>query len=194
MTDSIEQQQRKVTMAFKRKVNLEARGGNKYESAELFFAVEDYVPQEATAEDIVACGRQLASQVKATVLDEMGLDWEATEDGLIIESLNQAFGPGVNVTPISSAPSAQPQAAAQTVAADAPPYAGQRLDFQNDKDKLNEQRQWAAQRFAALGPAWESEFYDNRESKKTKNHPDFRHKQHGVSCYVSDVKKAGATI
>jgi hypothetical protein len=183
------QPQRKVTFAFKRKVNLENHGGGKYESAEYFMSVDDYIPQEATAEDIVAVGRELASECKALIMDEANVPWEVTEDGRVVELLRNAFGPGTNVQPAQQASQAAP--APSVPQGDPPPYVGEKLDFKTDKDKLAEQRVWAAERFAALDAAWASEFYDNRQSKKTPNHPDFRHKTFGISMYESDVKKAG---
>jgi len=194
VSDETPEVQRKIIVTFKRKVNIEALGGPKYESAELFMAVEDYVDLTAEPADVISTARDLASTVKATVLDEMGLEWEATEDGIVVERLRNAFGPGVQVVPagagvVSSAPVAAP--APPVAGPDAPPWAGEKLDFKYDKAKLAEQREWASARFVALGTGWESEFYDNRESKKTDRHPDFRHKTHGVSIYVSDVEKAG---
>ena len=189
---------RKVGVSFSRKINIEALGGPKYESAELFMYVEDYVDLDAEPADVAATLRTLASTVKATCLDESGLDWEASDDGVVIERLRNAF-PGASVTAINAAStpvesSSQPTQAQALAGASEPPYAGQKLDFKADKDKLAEQREWAVARWIALGNNPFSEFYDNRESKPRSNSPDFRHKTEGISLWADNVTKAGGSI
>ena len=187
--------QRKLTVTFKRKVNIEALGGPKYESAELFIALDDYVPLNAAPEDVVSVLRDMASTVKATVLDEMNLEWEATESGIVVERLRNAF-PGAVVAaastaaPVAQVASAPTPTAVSSVSAE-PPYAGQKLDFRTDKAKLAEQKAWAVEDVKANGLG---KYWDNRESKPNPRSPDFRHKDFGVSLWVDDLTKAGITL
>jgi len=189
LTDNskLDAQLRKVTVTFKRRVNLEPLGLPKYNDCELFMSVEDYVPMGTVPAEVVSVLRDLAATVKATVLDELGLEWETTDEDVVLEKIRREF-PGAVVQPAASTPVIE--ATATPALDDKPPFAGEKLDFRKDKEKVAAQREWAAKRFTTLSDPW-SEFYDNRQSKRSSRHPDFRHKTFGIGIYESDVKKAG---
>lgn len=185
--------QRKITVTFKRKVNIEALGGPKYESAELFMAVDDYVSLDAEPADIVSTLRDLASTVKATLLDEMNLEWETTDQDVVIERLRNAFPGSVVQNAVASAPAAvavAPQQATSSGVPAAPPYAGEKVPF-SDKARTKEQRDWALARFLSL-PDPTTEFWDNSESKPKPTSADWRHKEHGISLWQDAIDKARA--
>jgi hypothetical protein len=130
--------------------------------------------------------KQAMMQCKALVFEELGLEFQVTEGGIVRELLEAKFG---NVTEVTStapkavaAPAAAPAAAASPTS-DAPPYASMTKDT-NEK-ALN--KKWAIARYAT-NP---DEFYDNTASNAEKKAggaertgPDYKHRSSGVGFWL----------
>jgi hypothetical protein len=133
--------------------------------------------------------KQAMMQCKALVFEELFLEFEVTETGLVRELLEAKFG---NVTEVTStapatAPKAAPVAASASAPAesssDTPPYASMTKD--SNEKALN--KKWAIARYAT-NP---EEFYDNTASNAEKIAngaervgPTFKHKSSGVGFWV----------
>jgi hypothetical protein len=129
--------------------------------------------------------KQAMMQCKALVFEELFLEFEVTETGLVRELLEAKFG---NVTEVTTAPKAvaAPAPAAAPAAApssDTPPYASMTKD--SNEKALN--KKWAIARYAT-NP---DEFYDNTASNAEKKAggaertgPDFKHKSSGVGFWL----------
>jgi hypothetical protein len=169
-----------ATVGFNRKVSVRP-----YESAEasIFMQTEiDLNDSEATMANL----KQAMMQCKALVFEELGLEFQVTEGGIVRELLEAKFG---NVTEVTStapkavaAPAAAPAAAASPTS-DAPPYASMTKDT-NEK-ALN--KKWAIARYAT-NP---DEFYDNTASNAEKKAggaertgPDYKHRSSGVGFWL----------
>jgi hypothetical protein len=169
-----------ATVGFNRKVSVRP-----YESAEasIFMQTEiDLNDSEATMANL----KQAMMQCKALVFEELGLEFQVTEGGIVRELLEAKFG---NVTEVTStapkavaAPAAAPAAAASPTS-DTPPYASMTKDT-NEK-ALN--KKWAIARYAT-NP---DEFYDNTASNAEKKAggaertgPDYKHKSSGVGFWL----------
>lgn len=168
-----------ATVGFNRKVSVRP-----YESAEasIFMQTEiDLNDSETTMANL----KQSMMQCKALVFEELGLEFEVTEGGIVRELLEAKFG---NVTEVTSAaptpaPAAAPAAAAASPTSDTAPYASMTKDT-NEK-ALN--KKWAIARYAT-NP---DEFYDNQASNAEKKAggaertgPDFKHKSSGVGFWL----------
>jgi hypothetical protein len=171
-----------ATVGFNRKVSVRP-----YESAEasIFMQTEiDLNDSETTMANL----KQAMMQCKALVFEELGLEFEVTEGGIVRELLEAKFGNVTEVT--SSAPKAvaapaatAPAAAPSAPSSDTPPYASMTKDT-NEK-ALN--KKWAIARYAS-NP---EEFYDNTASNAEKKAngaertgPDFKHKSSGVGFWL----------
>ncbi len=170
-----------ATVGFNRKVSVRP-----YESAEasIFMQTEiDLNDSETTMANL----KQAMMQCKALVFEELGLEFEVTEGGIVRELLEAKFG---NVTEVTSsapkavaAPAAAPAAATAASTSDTPPYASMTKD--NNEKALN--KKWAIARYAT-NP---EEFYDNTASNAEKKAggaertgPDFKHKSSGVGFWL----------
>ena len=168
-----------ATVGFNRKVSVRP-----YESAEasIFMQTEiDLNDSDATMANL----KQAMMQCKALVFEELGLEFQVTEGGIVRELLEAKFG---NVTEVTTAPKAvaAPAPAAAPAAApssDTPPYASMTKD--SNEKALN--KKWAIARYAT-NP---DEFYDNTASNAEKKAggaertgPDFKHKSSGVGFWL----------
>jgi hypothetical protein len=129
--------------------------------------------------------KQAMMQCKALVFEELGLEFQVTEGGIVRELLEAKFG---NVTEVTTAPkaAAAPAPAAAPAAApssDTPPYASMTKD--SNEKALN--KKWAIARYAT-NP---DEFYDNTASNAEKKAngaervgPDYKHKSSGVGFWL----------
>jgi hypothetical protein len=168
-----------ATVGFNRKVSVRP-----YESAEasIFMQTEiDLNDSDATMANL----KQAMMQCKALVFEELGLEFQVTEGGIVRELLEAKFG---NVTEVTTAPkaAAAPAPAAAPAAApssDTPPYASMTKD--SNEKALN--KKWAIARYAT-NP---DEFYDNTASNAEKKAngaervgPDYKHKSSGVGFWV----------
>jgi hypothetical protein len=168
-----------ATVGFNRKVSVRP-----YESAEasIFMQTEiDLNDSDATMANL----KQAMMQCKALVFEELGLEFQVTEGGIVRELLEAKFG---NVTEVTTAPKAvaAPAPAAAPAAApssDTPPYASMTKD--SNEKALN--KKWAIARYAT-NP---DEFYDNTASNAEKKAngaervgPDYKHKSSGVGFWV----------
>ena len=168
-----------ATVGFNRKVSVRP-----YESAEasIFMQTEiDLNDSDATMANL----KQAMMQCKALVFEELGLEFQVTEGGIVRELLEAKFG---NVTEVTTAPkaAAAPAPAAAPAAApssDTPPYASMTKD--SNEKALN--KKWAIARYAT-NP---DEFYDNTASNAEKKAggaertgPDFKHKSSGVGFWL----------
>jgi hypothetical protein len=168
-----------ATVGFNRKVSVRP-----YESAEasIFMQTEiDLNDSDATMANL----KQAMMQCKALVFEELGLEFQVTEGGIVRELLEAKFG---NVTEVTTAPkaAAAPAPAAAPAAApssDTPPYASMTKD--SNEKALN--KKWAIARYAT-NP---DEFYDNTASNAEKKAngaervgPDYKHKSSGVGFWL----------
>ena len=171
-----------ATVGFNRKVSV-----RQYESAEasIFMQTEiDLNDSEATMANL----KQTMMQCKALVFEELGLEFQVTEGGIVRELLEAKFGNVTEVTSTAPAPKAAPVAAsapapAAASSSDTPPYASMTKDT-NEK-ALN--KKWAIARYAT-NP---EEFYDNTASNAEKKAggaertgPDYKHKSSGVGFWL----------
>ena len=171
------------TVGFSRKVSIRP-----YEVAEasIFMQTEiDLNDSETTMANL----KQTMMQCKALVFEELGLEFQVTEGGIVRELLEAKFG---NVTEVTStapkavaaaAPASAPAAAPASPTSDTAPYASMTKDT-NEK-ALN--KKWAIARYAT-NP---DEFYDNQASNAEKKAggaertgPDFKHKSSGVGFWL----------
>lgn len=169
-----------ATVGFNRKVSVRP-----YESAEasIFMQTEiDLNDSETTMANL----KQSMMQCKALVFEELGLEFEVTEGGIVRELLEAKFGNVTEVTTTApkavAAPVSAPAAAASPTS-DTAPYASMTKDT-NEK-ALN--KKWAIARYAT-NP---DEFYDNQASNAEKKAggaertgPDFKHKSSGVGFWL----------
>ena len=173
-----------ATVGFNRKVSVRP-----YESAEasIFMQTEiDLNDSDTTMANL----KQAMMQCKALVFEELGLEFEVTEGGIVRELLEAKFG---NVTEVTStapkavapAPAAEQPSndAPAASASDTPPYAPMTKDA-NEK-ALN--KKWAIARYASHP----DEFYDNTASNAEKKAngaertgPDYKHKKSGVGFWL----------
>ena len=170
-----------ATVGFNRKVSVRP-----YESAEasIFMQTEiDLNDSETTMANL----KQSMMQCKALVFEELGLEFEVTEGGIVRELLNAKFGNVTEVTTTApkavAAPASAPAAAPASPTSDTAPYASMTKDT-NEK-ALN--KKWAIARYAT-NP---DEFYDNQASNAEKKAggaertgPDFKHKSSGVGFWL----------
>lgn len=171
-----------ATVGFNRKVSV-----RQYESAEasIFMQTEiDLNDSEATMANL----KQAMMQCKALVFEELGLEFQVTEGGIVRELLEAKFGNVTEVTTAApaAAPKPAPVAASAPAAApssDTPPYASMTKD--NNEKALN--KKWAIARYAT-NP---EEFYDNTASNAEKKAggaervgPDYKHKSSGVGFWL----------
>lgn len=169
-----------ATVGFNRKISVRP-----YESAEasIFMQTEiDLNDSDTTMANL----KQAMMQCKALVFEELGLEFEVTEGGIVRELLEAKFG---NVTEVTSsapkavaAPASAP-APASSPSSDTPPYASMTKD--NNEKALN--KKWAIARYAT-NP---EEFYDNTASNAEKKAngaertgPDFKHRSSGVGFWL----------
>jgi hypothetical protein len=173
---------RTANVGFARKVSVRP-----YEVAEasIFMQTEiDLNDSETTMANL----KQAMMQCKALVFEELGLEFQVTESGIVRELLEAKFGNVTEVTSAAPTPVAAPAPASSAPAAaastsDAPPYASMTKDT-NEK-ALN--KKWAIARYAT-NP---DEFYDNTASNAEKKAggaertgPDYKHKSSGVGFWL----------
>lgn len=171
-----------ATVGFNRKVSVRP-----YESAEASIFMQTEVDLN-DSEQTMAAIKQAMMQCKALVYEELGLQFEVTEGGVVRELLEAKFG---NVTEVTStAPAVAPAPAAVSApvesasdTTDTPPYAPMTKDA-NEK-ALN--KKWAIARYASHP----DEFYDNRAANAEKKAngaertgPDYKHKKSTVGFWL----------
>lgn len=169
-----------ATVGFNRKVSVRP-----YESAEASIFMQTEVDLN-DSEQTMAAIKQAMMQCKALVFEELGLEFEVTEGGVVRELLEAKFGNVTEVTstaPAPAAPAAAPVPASASDTSDTPPYAPMTKDA-NEK-ALN--KKWAIARYATHP----DEFYDNTASNEEKKAngaertgPDFKHKKSGVGFWI----------
>lgn len=78
----------KVTFGFERSVSVRP-----YESMKASVFIQAEVPTGYTAEELERALRDAAFQAKAQVMEQLGLEFEINEHGVIHEVMTKAFGP-----------------------------------------------------------------------------------------------------
>lgn len=171
-----------ATVGFNRKVSVRP-----YESAEASIFMQTEVDLH-DSEQTMAAIKQAMMQCKALVFEELGLEFEVTEGGIVRELLEAKFGnvTEVTATPAPQAPAPAPAPVAASAASETsatPPFAPMTKD-PNEK-ALN--KKWAIARYATHP----EEFYDNTASNAEKKAngadrtgPDFKHKQSSVGFWL----------
>lgn len=168
-----------ATVGFNRKVSVRP-----YESAEASIFMQTEVDLK-DSEQTMAAIKQAMMQCKALVFEELSLEFEVTETGIVRELLEAKFGNVTEVTTAAPAPVAAPtpSAPAASDTSDTPPYAPMTKDA-NEK-ALN--KKWAIARYASHP----DEFYDNTAANAEKKAngaertgPDFKHKKSGVGFWL----------
>jgi len=86
-------QQPKVTVGFERSVSVRP-----YETAKASVFIQADTPIGYTPEQLETSLRDAFFQAKAQVLEQLGLEFEINEHGVVIELLKKAFGPVEMVT------------------------------------------------------------------------------------------------
>lgn len=178
------------TVSFNRRVSVRP-----YESAEAGIYIQFDIPTDPTmsAEDrtsqIVANARAAFFQAKALVFEELNLQFQVGQNGVIHEVLADKFGKVTEVTPSSAAapapaapvavaPAATATAPSQPVHGDAPPFPA---DTTNREEKAAN-KVWALADIKANPDAW---YYNAPESKRNPKSPDYKHKATGLAVWVS---------
>lgn len=171
------------TVGFNRKVSV-----RQYESAEASIFIQFDIPSdpdmtdEARTEQILANARGAFFQAKALVFEELGLEFEVTEGGVIRETLTKTFGNVTEVRP-QAAPAQNPAASElrAAVAGDGPPFSPET----NDKAEKRANQDWAK----ALYQTDPGAFFDNRPKKAAgeykANAPDLKHKDTKIGVWLS---------
>lgn len=172
------------TVSFSRKVS-----DNNYGGSDAFFAIQFPIEEGDTPETIALKANTNYATCKAMVNAQLGL---APEDQVATALIQNAFGPGVqvstepssdsNVVPINT-PAAQLVEAVQPTAATVgpnPPHGG---DYKSwSPAQKNENTEWAKARFAS-NP---EEFWDNTiGGKKNPKGPDAKHRESGIGIWFS---------
>jgi hypothetical protein len=157
------------TVAFSRKVS----DGN-YGSTEATIFRQFDTPRGASDEMIVESAEPILRVLRATVENELGIFPEASGEELIREAF-----PGAQVVEQQSVPAA---ASGPAIALPAePPHD----PYTKDRDRQDENQEWAKARLAAHP----GEFWDNRadkESGKVKaTYPDYKHKDTNVGIWLT---------
>ena len=162
-----------------------------YESAKATVAIQFEIPAvngDATAhgQQILAAAQTAMFQAKTLVFDELGIEFNVDEGGVIREAIRSTFGQVTEVSapaapmPVAAPPAAITATSTPTVSA-MPPFNGRTQD--DDEKRAN--AKWAKQRFAS-NP---EEFYDNRDKKASGEYspksPDYKHKDSGVGVWLS---------
>lgn len=167
------------TVGFNRKVSV-----RQYESAEASIFVQFDIPTDPSLSDEARGAQLLANakaaffQAKALVYEELGLEFEVGDDGVVRELVNKTFSGPVEVvnTTAVEAPSAP---AADDVSA-TPPFSSET----KDKSERAANKAWAQKRYASHP----QEFFDNRPKKAAGEYspksPDVKHKASGVALWL----------
>ncbi len=163
------------TVSFSRKISV-----RQYESAEASVFIQFPIPTEGSADEIrsqtLSNARAAMFEAKGLVLEELGLEFQVDENGVLHELIAKNLG---NVTEIRQAPASNNAPVASdtaTATSEAPPYSA---DTQ-DKGERAANKSWAVAR-------WNShphEFWDNRANKRNPKGPDLKHKETGLAVWL----------
>lgn len=148
------QTENSVTIFFKRSVQV-----RQYEPIEASIFVQTSIPSDATPDERKAAIKAAFFEGKVAVYEQLGISFEVTQENVVIERLEKATGARV----VEQAPTKQ-QATEERGNADITERVNARLD-ENDLDAL-----WAD---LVANP---SQWWDNRENKKTERSPEFKRK------------------
>jgi len=163
------------TVSFSRKVAV-----RQYESAEASVFIQFAIPTEGDAETIrhqtISNARAAMFEAKGLVLEELGLEFQVDDNGVLHELITKNLG---NVTEVRATPSGDytpaPSDSGEATSA-SPPYSA---DTQ-DKSERAANKSWAVAR-------WNShpnEFWDNRANKRNPKGPDLKHKETGLAVWL----------
>jgi hypothetical protein len=163
------------TVSFSRKISV-----RQYESAEASVFIQFPIPTEGDADEIrsqtLSNARAAMFEAKGLVLEELGLEFQVDENGVLHELITKNLG---NVTEIrNTAPTDNTPAPVgdATSTSDSAPYSA---DTQ-DKGERAANKSWAVAR-------WNShphEFWDNRANKRNPKGPDLKHKETGLAVWL----------
>ena len=159
------------TVSFSRKISV-----RQYESAEASVFIQFPIPTEGDAESIrhqtLANARAAMFEAKGLVLEELGLEFQVDENGVLHELIAKNLG---NVTEIRPTGNTGPVSDGESVS-DTPPYS---TDTQ-DKSERAANKAWGLAR-------WKThphEFWDNRQNKRNPKGPDLKHKENGLAVWL----------
>jgi len=177
------------TVSFNRRVSVRP-----YESAEAGIYIQFDIPTDPamTAEDrtsqIVANARAAFFQAKALVFEELNLQFQVGQNGVIHEVLADKFGKVTEVTQQSAAapaPAAPVAVASATATAPSPSAHADTPPFPADttnRDEKAANKTWALVDIKTNPDAW---YYNAPESKRNPKSPDYKHKATGLAVWVS---------
>ena len=165
------------TVSFSRKISV-----RQYESAEASVFIQFPIPTEGDADEIrsqtLSNARAAMFEAKGLVLEELGLEFQVDENGVLHELITKNLGnvteirqvAGTDNTPVN------PNPIDATPTSDSAPYSA---DTQ-DKGERAANKSWAVAR-------WNShphEFWDNRANKRNPKGPDLKHKDTGLAVWL----------
>lgn len=161
-----------------------------YETAEAKVDLEVSIDLDADGAATIAALNDAFFQAKAVVFDQLGIDFEVGEGGVVVELVRKEFGGGELTGPAASSPPSltvvgsdgasvsDGPASASSVSA-TPPFSGDT----RDKDERKANKAWAQARF----DEHPDEFYDNRAKKAAGEYspksPDYKHIESGVGIW-----------
>jgi hypothetical protein len=172
------------TVGFSRKVNLEARGGHKYENAEASFFLKFTTPPDAATSEIIEKAMEAFVACQGVVLTQLGIEYDLDAEGVIVEKMPE--------------PIARPQAAPQDAVTQVRnAFGGGEVEHDSnviqggfgadvDPRTLDKaaQRAWAKARYQTHP----QEFWDNRPKKASgeykPNASDFSHKTFKIGFWL----------
>lgn len=161
------------TVSFSRKIAV-----RQYESAEASVFIQFCIPTEGDAESIrhqtLSNARAAMFEAKGLVLEELGLEFQVDDNGVLHELLTKSLGNVTEVRAVAPTQNNEPAAVAETSAA--PPYSS---DTQ-DKSERASNKAWAMSRWASHP----HEFWDNRANKRNPKGPDLKHKETGLAVWL----------
>lgn len=166
------------TVSFSRKVAV-----RQYESAEASVFIQFSIPAnlegdfEAVRTQILSNARAAFFEAKGLVLEELGLEFQVDENGVLHELLAKNLGNVTEVRPTATQEYVPATTEGSTLTSGGPPYSA---DTQ-DKNQRAANKIWAMAR-------WNSaphEFWDNRENKRNPKGPDLKHKETGLAVWLS---------
>lgn len=177
------------TVTFNRKVKV-----RDYESCEAGVFLQFELPEmngdrEGYGREVLSRIQDAFMQAKAAVFDELGIEFNVDEGGVVREVIRSQFG---KVTEVATSapkqiPAAREQAPAPVVAAassDDPPHDPTTTERGSAQERAN--RAWAKSRLETHP----DEFWDNRDKKASgqykQNAADFKHKNTGIPVWLKD--------
>lgn len=169
MTENSSPQEFKGTVSFTRKIS-----DGQYGSSDFFHAVQYEIVDPKDSAAIVAAANAAATIAKAVVFEQLQVEHQLDESGVVVEMVRRAF-PGSVIQPKQDA------ASGSSSSSDSPPWPSDTKDASQKRAN----KEWATALFATSPTS----FYDNRDKKASGEYseksPDVKHKISGIGLWFT---------